>query len=140
MILNIISDIVKDNIVKEVKDAGIFSVQMDSIQDISAHNQCAIVLRHVVGDKAKERLARQVNANNSSGKCLHTLLRNSLVEIDLTLEQCTGDSFDGAANMSGIYSDLKAIMKAARPSHVRTWCHAYVLNLVISDASNVCVA
>lgn len=71
---------------------------------------------------------------------MHTLLRNSLAEIGLTLEQCIGDSFDGAANMSGVYSGLQALMKAARPSHIHTWCYAHVLNLVISDASSVCVA
>jgi len=31
-------------------------------------------------------------------------------------------------------------MKAARPSHIHDWCYAHVLNLVISDASSVCVA
>jgi len=31
-------------------------------------------------------------------------------------------------------------MKAARPSHIHTWCYAHVPNLVINDASSVCVA
>ena len=79
--INIISDIVKDQIVKEVKNAGMFLVQMDSTQDISAHDQCANVLKYVIGDRAKERLARQVNVDNSSEKCLHTLQQNSLAEI-----------------------------------------------------------
>ena len=105
-IKNITSDNVKDEIVKEAKDAGMFSVQMDSTKDISDHDQCAIVLRYVVGDRAKERLVRLLNVDNSSGKCMHTLLRNSLAEIGLTLEQCIGDLFAGAANMSGVYSCL----------------------------------
>ena len=116
-----------------------FSVQMNSTQDISAHDQCANVLRYVVADRAKERLVRLLNVDNSSGKCLHTVLRNSLAEIGVTLEQCIGDSFDGAANMSSVYSGLQALMTAARPSHIHTWCYAHVLNLVISDASSVCV-
>ena len=66
----------------------------------------AIVLRYVVGDRAKERLVRLVNMDNSSGKCLHTLLRNSLAEIGLILEQCIGDSFDRAAILSSVYSGL----------------------------------
>ena len=78
--------------------------------------------------------------DNSSGKYLHTLLQNSLAEIGLTLELCIGDSFDGAANMSDVYSGLQELMKTARSSHIHTWCYARVLNLVISDASSVCVA
>ena len=139
-IINIISDMVKNEIMKEVKNAGTFSVQIDSILDISAHDQCGIVLGYVVRDRAKERLVRQVNVDNSRGKCLHILLRNSLAEIGLTLEQCIGDSFDGAANMNSVYCGLRALMKAARSSHIHTWCYAYVLNLVINDASSVCVS
>jgi len=131
---------IKDEIVKEVKISRIFSVQMDATQDISAHDQCATDLRYVFEDRAKERLVRLLKVDNSSGKCLHTPLRNSLAEIGLTLEQCIGDSFDGAANTSGVYSGLQALMKAARPSLIHTWCYAQVLNLLISDASSVRVA
>ena len=84
---------------KKVNDTGVFSAQVDSTQDISAHDQCAIILRYAVGNRTKERLVRLVNVDNSSGKCLHTLQRNSLAEIGLTLEQRIGDSIDGAANM-----------------------------------------
>ena len=95
---------------------------------------------YVVRNRAKERLVPLVNVDNSSGKCLHTVLRNSLADISLTLEQSTGDLFDGAANMNGVYFGLQAHMKAARPSHIHSWYYALVLNLVISDASSVCVA
>jgi len=78
--------------------------------------------------------------DNSSGKFLHILLQNSFAEIGLALEQRTGDSFDGAANMSGVYSGLQALVKAARPSHIHTWCYAHVLNPVISNANSICVA
>ena len=75
-------------------------------QDISSNDQCAIVFRYVVGDRAKEKLVRLINVDNSSGKFLHTLLRNSLAEIGLILEQCIEDSFDRAAILSSVYSGL----------------------------------
>ena len=67
-------------------------------------------------------------------------MQNSLAEIGLTLEECIGDSFDGAANIGGVYSGLQALMKAAHPSHIHIWCYAHVLNLVISEATSTCVA
>ena len=67
----------KNEIMKEVKNEGMFSVQIDSTQDISAHDHSASVLRYVVRDRAKKGLVCQVNVDNSRGKCLHTLLRNS---------------------------------------------------------------
>ena len=90
-IITIILDMDKNKILKEVKDAGMFSVQIDSIQNISAHDQCAIVLRYVVGDRAKQRLVRLVSVDNSRRKCLHTLLRNLLAEIGLTLKDVRED-------------------------------------------------
>ena len=40
----------------------------------------------------------------------------------------------------GVYTGLQALMKAARPSYIHTWCYAHVLNLVINEVSSVCVA
>ena len=57
-----------------------------------------------------ERLARQVNVDNSSGKCMDFLQQNSLARISLTQEQCIGDSFDRAANISGVYFGLNLLL------------------------------
>ena len=78
-------------------------------QDISSNDQCAIVLKYVVRERAKKRLVRLVNVDNSSGKCFDTLLQNSLAEIGLIQEQCIGDSFDRAAILRSVYSGLEAL-------------------------------
>ena len=77
---------IKETIVKEVKAAGMYSVQMDSTQDISSHDQCAIVVRYVVNDMAKERLLRLVNVESSTGKNLHNLLSDSILDVGLSLK------------------------------------------------------
>ena len=87
--------------------------------------------------KARERLLRLVNVSDSSSQSLRNLLEKSLEEVGVKLDMCVGDSFDGAANMSGVYNGLQALLKQVRPSHVHTWCYAHVLNLVIGDASTV---
>lgn len=99
-IFNLIGDVIQERVVEDVKDAGMFSVQMDSTQDLSTHDQCAIVVRYVKEDNAKERLLRLVNVSNSKAPSLHELLETSLSAVGLQLEMCIGDSFDGAANMS----------------------------------------
>lgn len=138
-IFKLIGEMIKEEISKKVKEAGIFSIQMDSTQDVSAHDQCAIVCRYVEGSQVKESLVRLVNVTDSSGKSLHALLKDALAEVGLDLKQCVADSFDGAANMSGQYSGVQALMKETRPTHVHVWCYAHVLNLVISDISSVSV-
>ena len=119
-----------------MKDAGMFSVQMNSTQDISAHDQCAIALWYVGGDRANERPVRLLNVDNSSGKCLQTLLRNSLAEIGPTLELEQIHLMEQL--IWAVFTRLQELMKAARPSRIHTWCYAHVRNLVISDASSMC--
>ena len=138
-IFNIIGEMIKEVVVKDVKDAGMFSVQLDSTQDVSVHDQCAVVVRYVKDDKAREKLLRMVNVTDSKAQSLHELLVASLSEVGLKLDTCIGDSFDGAANMNGAYNGLQALLKQVRPSHIHTWCYAHVLNLVIADASSVCI-
>ena len=110
---------------------------MDSTTDISTHDRCAVVVRYVQEGKAREKLLRLVIVFDSSAQSLHNLLERSLEEVRVKLDICVGDSFDGAANMSGVYNGLQALLKQVRPSHVHTWCYAHVLNLVIGDASTV---
>ena len=136
-ILKLIAEMLKEKLAKYVNDAGLFSVQMDSTTDISTHDQCAVVVRYVQEGKARERLLRLVNVSDSSAQSLHNLLEKSLEEVGIKLDMCVGDSFDGAANTSGVYNGLQALLKQVRPSHVHTGCYAHVLNLVIGDASTV---
>ena len=80
-----------------------------------------------------------MKVGDPSGRGYHNLLGESLTDVGVSLKGCVSDSLDGASNMSGIYSGVQALMKAEQPNHIHTWCYAHVLNLVISDASSVCV-
>ena len=90
-ILKLIAEMLKEKIAKYVNDAGLFSVQMDSTTDISTHDQCAVVVRYVQEDKARERLLRLVNVSDSSAQSLHNLLEKSLDEVGVKLDLCVGD-------------------------------------------------
>ena len=46
-ILCVISELIKDTIANDVRDAGIFSIQIDTTQEISVKDQCSFVLRCV---------------------------------------------------------------------------------------------
>jgi hypothetical protein len=77
---------------------------MDSTTDISNHDQHAVVARYVEEDKAREKLLRFVNVSYSRTQSLHNLFEKSLEEVGVQLDMCIGDSFDGAANKSGVYN------------------------------------
>lgn len=54
----------------------------------------------------------------------------------MKLEDIVASSFNGAANMKGIYHGLQAYLKKVNSDIVYTHCMGHVLNLVISESTN----
>lgn len=64
-------------------------------------------------------------------------LENTVVEVieNVTnLSKLRGQGYDGAANMSGVYTELQARLKRRNPAARYIHCCAHSLNLVINDA------
>lgn len=134
-IKNIISD--------QVKEAKSFSVMMDTTMDLSSFDQCSIVLRYVIHDEVCERVIGLKHVVSTSGQALFDTLHNTLSELNLPIENCVANAFDGAANMCGQYNGVSAKLSEIIANHVHTWCYAHVLNLVLSDTTQcltVCVS
>jgi hypothetical protein len=49
-----------------------------------------------------------------------------------------GQSYDGAANMSGQYNELQSKILEQNPQALFIWCSAYRLNLIASQAVGSC--
>ena len=84
----------------------------------------------------KERLFAVKKVTDSSGAPgLFELLRSTLVDNGITMENIVGESFDGAANMRGEYNGVQKHLKEVAPNSVYIWCYAHVLNLAATDLS-----
>ncbi|KAG5870890.1 hypothetical protein JTB14_006728 [Gonioctena quinquepunctata] len=115
-ILYIICRLIQVRIADEIKRASMFSLQIDSTQDVAVVDQLSICVRYVFDGKA------------------------SLEELGLDMSNLVSQSYDGASNMSGEYNGLQTQFKIDSPDVVFTHCHAHVLNLLIQDITNCCVA
>jgi len=134
-IIQLIGNEIKNIISREVKKAKIFSVMMDTTMDLSSYDQCSIVLRYVPHNEVYERLIGLKHVTSTSGNSLFETLKDTLAELDLPLNNCVANAFDGAANMSGQYNGVTAKLSEVIANHVHTWCYAHVLNLVLSDTT-----
>lgn len=134
-VISVLADYVRNKISFQIQDAKKFSVQVDSTQDISVREQCAIVARYVYDGKVNERLLYLIDVKKSTGLNLYTILKEQLKKINLEVYNIIGCSFDGAANMSGEYNGLQAHIKNNTSYSVYTWCYAHVLNLVVCDTT-----
>ena len=130
----IISKLMKKEISNLVREAGIYSVQIDSTQDITSTNKCSVILRFVK-ENVKERLLAVVDSHSATGVDLCNLLKEVLQKQNIDVSKCISDSTDGASNMSGQYNGFTAFLEKESPGHIHTWCYAHVLNLVLCDVT-----
>lgn len=138
-VIQSISSLIRAKIAQEVTLSGMFSIQIDTTQDITSQEQCSIIIRYVLGNEILERLLAVVKCDNSSGKALKNLVVDILKMNKIDTRKCIGSSTDGAASMSGEYNGFGRWLATEAPEMVHIWCYAHVLNLVISDTVSSCI-
>ena len=77
-----------------------------------------------------------MKAGSATGEGLFNLLKANLNRLSIDIQNCIGDSFDGAANMSGQYRGVQARISEVADNHVHVWCYAHALNLVLGDTTS----
>lgn len=79
------------SIANDVREAGMFSTQLDTTQDISVQDQCSVVVRYVNSKGIQEKLLSLVTVQKSTGKSFADMLTNISSENDLDIKKCIGN-------------------------------------------------
>ena len=124
--------------VEEIRGAGMFSIQIDTTQDINVHDQCSIVIRYVT-DTVHERLITIVNCTSTTGKRMCDLVCGVFEKLGIDVSKYIDNSTDGASNMQGQYNGFNAWLNTVSPGQIHVWCYAHVLNLVMGDITKKAV-
>jgi len=136
-------NIIQKAIAADVVAAGLFSLEVDSTQDIAVKDQMCICVRFVnvySENLVQERLLKMVTIKSATGEAQYRLIKKELCDLNIDLKFLVSDSFDGASNMSGKYKGLQNQLKIDAPNSIFTHCHAHVLNLVIQDTVKCCIS
>ena len=139
-LLGVMSDIIRKEISAEIQEAGFYSIMADESKDVSKKEQLSIVLRYVLKGNAYERFLGFTAAEGLDAASLFSYIRNAITEHGLSLKQCVGQCYDGAAVMSGRCSGVQKKIKEEAPTAVYMHCYAHRLNLVLVDAVKHCSA
>ncbi|CAH2272768.1 zinc finger MYM-type 1-like [Pelobates cultripes] len=137
-IICVISALLKKGIAQKIRDAGMFSIQLDTTQDINVSDQCSIIIRYVT-DVVHERLVAVVNCTSATGKALCELVCNVLESMEIEVTNCVGNSTDGASNMQGQYNGFSTWLNNKAPGQIHVWCYTFILNLVMMDVTKISV-
>lgn len=99
-VIDAIRTLFQENISTEIQKAGMFSLQLDTTQDIAGQDQFSVSLRYIT-DVVHERLVAVVRCSASSGQSFVKLLTEVLEHLKLEISLCIGNSTDGALTMQG---------------------------------------
>ncbi|KAL4083560.1 hypothetical protein QTP88_028876 [Uroleucon formosanum] len=105
-LLKIIGDMIRTNILDQVKKSQLFAVIIDTTTDISNQEQFSLVLRYVNDDgNIEERLAALETTTDGTGMGLFHAFKNITDKYGINWrEDLCAQSYDGAASMQGEYS------------------------------------
>jgi len=137
-IIDAIGKLMRNSISEDIKRAQFFSIQIDSTQDINVHDQLCVIIRYVTNE-VNERLLAVVKSTSGTGESLYNTVYKLLEVSGLDINNCIGSSTDGASNMRGEYNGFSAWLNKKVPEQIHVWCHAHVLNLVMSDTTKKCI-
>ena len=79
-----------------------------------------------------------VHVPNIKGETLFLSLKDILMRLNLPLELCRGQAYDGAANMQGELKYLATRFAKENPSALHVHCLAHCLNLCVQDVARQC--
>ncbi|KAL4149541.1 hypothetical protein QTP88_003470 [Uroleucon formosanum] len=132
--LEYLANIVIKNIIDNVIAAGIFSIIVDETQDLSRHEQVAIIIRYATKDLSPaEVFLGFYETETTDGETLSMLIKSTFVSHGLKIENIRGQCYDGAASMRGSYKGVQARIREENHLAMYIHCNAHILNLCLID-------
>ena len=133
--ISILAGMVRDEIIKEVKESEQFSVIVDETKDVKKKEQMSFVLRYFYNGMVHESFlefqeAERLDAAGLTEKIIDCLERHGLNY----KENLVGQGYDGAAVMSGKHSGVRARIRDVASHAFYVHCSEHCLNLVIVDS------
>eukprot|EP00918_Siedleckia_nematoides_P046708 GHVU01102392.1.p1 GENE.GHVU01102392.1~~GHVU01102392.1.p1 ORF type:complete len:744 (-),score=95.20 GHVU01102392.1:835-3024(-) len=139
-ICNELIDLMGDQVLKVIlrrrKDAKYYSVCVDHTRDVSKVDQLAVLLRYIETGKPVERFLTYLESTGHTGEGIATALLGYLDNVDIDIQDCRGQTYDGASNMSGRFMGVQTRLKEVNPAAVFVPCCNHGLNVDAEKAAS----
>jgi len=123
----------------EIRENQLFALMADEYTDVSNKEQLSFCLRTVSDDlEVKEDFLGFYELNNIRSDSIVHAMKDVLLRLNLSLENCRGQTYDGASNMMGKKSGVATQIKAIQPKAIITHCHGHSLSLAVKDLTSSC--
>ena len=111
-----------------------FTIMIDETTDVSTAEQVVIVLRWVGSDlDVHEDFIGLYSTDSISSGSLVGIVKDILLRLNLSIENCRGQCYDGAANMRGCRTGVAKQIADMEPCAIFLHCYGHALNLACQD-------
>lgn len=142
--IGICAQVVLTHMLNELSQSKYYAVIVDSTPDISHQEQHAILIRYVlyVNEEKEyrimERFFTYIDNTSKTGAAIATLILDFLNDKKIPFEDCRGQGFDNAANMTGIYNGVQSHLLNENPLCQLCPCGCHTLNLCGVEGAKCC--
>ena len=135
-ILTLFSNAIIREIVNKVKNiSNIFSISVDGTKDISGIEQEVVCIRYIDENLLpQEDFLGFYECKQTTGEAVARIIQDVLLRLGLSTNNLRGQTYDGAANMSGIYNGCQAKIAEIQPLAMYIHCGAHCGNLAAQAA------
>jgi hypothetical protein len=138
-ILNIMATLTLQEKLKVIQERRFFSIIADEGTDVSNKEQLSFCLRTVDDNLDPfEDFIGFHQLENIKSDTIVRVIKDILVRLNLTLDNCRGQTYDGASNMMGKKSGVSTQILAEQPKAVAIHCQGHSLSLSIKSLTNGC--
>ena len=135
-VITICGQTVLRDLLQKIKSAGCYSVIADEATDISHAGQLCVAIRWVDSDfRIFEAPLGLFQLSDTKANTVFRALQDIFIRCSLSFSDCTGQAYDGAANMSGVRNGVQALVKKESPSCLYVHCFAHSLNLAVQEVT-----
>jgi len=112
-----------------------FSVIVDGTRDVTGIEQESICIRYVDENLTpREVFIGFYEASKTTGENIAAIIKDVLVRLQLPIQFLRGQTYDGAANMSGLYNGAQALIREEQPLALYVHCVSHCINLATEAA------
>ena len=107
---------------------------VDETTDAATEEQCVVVIRWVDDDlQAHEDFIGMYVTACTDAKSIVMIIRDTLLRLCLSINDCRGQCYDGAAVMQGCRKGVAVQILQEEPRALYTHCYGHSLNLACQD-------
>ena len=133
-ILKVMALNVLRKVASSIFDASFYTIMCDECTDSSNREQVVLCIRWINDElEPHEDFIGLYKVDNILANTIVSVIKDSLIRMNLSLSKCRGQCYDGASVMTGVRNGVAKQISNEESRAVFSHCYGHALNLAVGD-------